>query len=89
MDLHAKGIDEIMIANALATSMPVNVSEVISDPIIKEATDALKAGGAGADPKDVHSVVNADKELLSLHELSTHRLFQILIGAHRGRTYSL
>jgi xylose isomerase len=63
--------------------------EVISDPIIKEATDALKAGGAGADPKDVDSVVKANKELLSLHELVAHRLFQILIGAHRGRIYSL
>ncbi|MBV9038360.1 MAG: hypothetical protein JO182_27980 [Acidobacteriaceae bacterium] len=63
--------------------------EAISDPIIKEATDALKAGGAGADPRDVNSVVNANKELLSLHELIAHRLFQILIGAHRGRTYSL
>ena len=29
--------------------------EVISDPIIKEATGALKAGGAGADPRDVDS----------------------------------
>ncbi len=63
--------------------------EVMSDPIIKEATDALKAGGAGADPRDVSSVVNANKELLSLHELISHRLFQILIGANRGRTYSL
>ena len=62
--------------------------EVISDPIIKEATDALKAGGGG-DPKDVNSVVKANRELLSLHELVAHRLFQILIGAHRGRTYSL
>jgi len=63
--------------------------EVISDPIIKEATDALKTGGAGADPNDVDSLVNANRELLSLHELIGHRLFQILIGAHRGRTYSL
>jgi xylose isomerase len=63
--------------------------EVISDPIIKEATDALKAGGAGANPKDVDSIFKANKELLSLHELIAHRLFQILIGAHRGRTYSL
>jgi xylose isomerase len=62
--------------------------EVISDPIIKEATDALKAGGGG-DPKDVNSVVSANRELLSLHELIAHRLFQILIGANRGRTYSL
>lgn len=63
--------------------------EVTSDPVIKEATDALKAGGAGADPKDVGSVVKANKELLSLHELIGHRLFQILIGAHRGRTFSV
>ena len=63
--------------------------EVISDPIIKEATDALKTGGAGADPNDVDSLVKANRELLSLHELIGHRLFQILIGAHRGRTYSL
>lgn len=63
--------------------------DVISDPVMKEATDALKAGGAGADPKNADSIVKADRELLSLHELMAHRLFQILIGAHRGRTYSL
>lgn len=63
--------------------------EVMSDPIINEATEALKAGGAGADPANVQSIVNANKELLSLHELIAHRLFQILIGANRGRTYSL
>jgi xylose isomerase len=62
--------------------------EVIADPIIKEAMDALKTGGGG-DPKDVNSIVKANRELLSLHELIAHRLFQILIGAHRGRTYSL
>jgi len=63
--------------------------EVISDPIIKEATDALKAGGTVSDHKDVNSIVSANRELLSLHELIGHRLFQILIGAHRGRTYSV
>jgi xylose isomerase len=63
--------------------------EVMTDSIIKEATDALKAGGAGADPKDLDSLVRANKDLLSLHELIGHRLFQILIGAHRGRTYAL
>ena len=63
--------------------------EVMSDPIINEATEALKAGGAGADPANVQSIVIANKELLSLHELIAHRLFQILIGANRGRTYSL
>jgi len=63
--------------------------EVLTDPIINEATGALKAGGAATDPKDVNSIVAANKELLSLHELVGHRLFQILIGAHRGRVYSL
>ena len=63
--------------------------EVISDPIITEATEALKAGGTGADTKNAESIVKANKELLSLHELIAHRIFQILIGAHRGRTYSL
>jgi xylose isomerase len=63
--------------------------EAISDPVITEATDALKAGGADANPADVNSIVQANKELLSLHELIGHRLFQILIGANRGRTYNL
>ncbi len=63
--------------------------EVMTDPIIKEATDALKEGGAGANPAEVNSIVNANKELLSLHELIGHRLFQILVGAHRGRTYAM
>ncbi len=63
--------------------------EVSADPIITEASEALQAGGAGADPQDVTSIVNANKELLSLHELIAHRIFQILIGAHRGRTYNL
>jgi xylose isomerase len=63
--------------------------EVISDPIIKEATEALKAGGEGANPADVDSIVQANRELLSLHELIAHRIFQILVGAHRGRVYSL
>jgi len=64
-------------------------ADVISDPIIEEATDALKVGGAVSDPKDPKSIVQANKELLSLHELIAHRLFQILIGAHRGRTYTV
>jgi xylose isomerase len=62
--------------------------EVMADSVITEALDALKAGGAGADPASVDSVVKANKELLTLHELIGHRLFQILIGAHRGRVFS-
>jgi xylose isomerase len=63
--------------------------EVMSDPIIKEATDALKAGGPSVHTEDVHAIVNSTKELLSLHELIAHRLFQILIGANRGRVFSV
>jgi xylose isomerase len=65
--------------------------EVISDPTIKEATDALKAGGAptNADPRDADAITRANRELLTLHELVAHRLVQILLGLHRGRTYSV
>jgi len=62
--------------------------DVREDPIIREATDALRAGAGappGADAKAIHE---ANKELLTLHELIGHRLVQILLGLHRGRTYS-
>ncbi len=63
--------------------------DVIADSIINEATEALKAGGGPADPLDVNAIVEANKELLTLHELIAHRMVQILIGAHKGRTYSV
>jgi xylose isomerase len=63
--------------------------DVIADPVIKEATDALKAGGGSGGPNDVRTLVAGNKELLSLHELIAHRMFQILIGAHRGRHYAV
>jgi xylose isomerase len=63
--------------------------EVISDPVISEATQALKRGGGAADPRDAESVTAANRELLSLHELIAHRLVQILLGLHRGRTFSI
>jgi xylose isomerase len=65
--------------------------EVISDPIIKEATDALKAGGCpvGANPHDADAIARANAELLTLHELIAHRLVQILLGLHRGRSFSI
>jgi len=63
--------------------------EVSTDPIISEATQALQAGGVPTNPNDVQSLVKANYELLSLHELIGHRIFQILIGAHRGRTFSI
>jgi xylose isomerase len=63
--------------------------EVISDPIIKEATDALKkGGGAVADPRDADAITRANRELLTLHELIAHRLIQILLGLHRGRVFA-
>lgn len=63
--------------------------DVISDPVIKEATDALKAGGGPVDSHDAHAIAAANRELLTLHELIAHRLFQILVGAHKGRTYAV
>jgi len=63
--------------------------EVMTDPIIKEATDALKAGGPLVDPHDADAIFKSNRELLTLHELIAHRLVQILLGLHRGRTYSL
>lgn len=62
--------------------------EVASDPIVTEATAALRAGGGAVkDPHDADAIVAANRELLTLHELIAHRLFQILLGAHRGRTF--
>lgn len=64
--------------------------EVMTDAIIKEATDALRAGGAySGDPRDAEAIAAANRELLSLHELIAHRLVQILLGLHRGRVISL
>jgi xylose isomerase len=63
--------------------------EVISDPIIKEATEALKRGGGARNPHDAEGVTAANRELLTLHELIAHRLVQILLGLHRGRTFSI
>ena len=63
--------------------------EAIADPIIGEATEALKAGGIVAHPRDAEAITAANRELLTLHELIAHRLVQILLGLHRGRTYSL
>jgi xylose isomerase len=63
--------------------------DVTSDPIVDEALKALKAGGEVAPDADAEAIVAAHKELLSLHELIGHRMFQILIGAHRGRFYSV
>ncbi len=63
--------------------------EVIADPVIQEATEALRAGGGAVDTRDADAVAAANYELLTLHELIAHRLVQILLGLHRGRTYSV
>ncbi len=63
--------------------------EVLSDPIINEATEALKAGGEPVNARDAEAITAATRELLTLHELIAHRLVQILLGLHRGRTYSI
>jgi xylose isomerase len=62
--------------------------EVIADPIVREATEALKRGGAAAS-QDADELVRANRELLTLHELIAHRLVQILLGVHRGRVFSI
>jgi len=66
--------------------------EAIADPIIHEATEALKAGGSldnsANDPLDAEAIARANQELLTLHELIAHRLVQILVGLHRGRVIS-
>ncbi len=63
--------------------------EAIEDSVLKEAIAALKAGAAVADTTDAEAVFEANKELLTLHELIAHRLFEILLGMHKGRLYSL
>ena len=61
--------------------------EALADPVIEEATEALKAGGGEASSCDPAAIFAANKELLTLHELIAHRLVQVLLGAHRGRTF--
>jgi xylose isomerase len=62
--------------------------EVMEDSVIREASDALRAG-AGCQSNDPREIFEANKELLTLHELIGHRLVQILLGLHRGRVYSV
>ena len=62
--------------------------ECSADKVITEATAALR-GGAGIRSSSATELFEANKELLTLHELIAHRIFQILVGQHRGRTYSI
>ncbi|MGH9586491.1 MAG: sugar phosphate isomerase/epimerase family protein [Acidobacteriaceae bacterium] len=59
--------------------------EALADPVIHDATEALKAGAGTVSSKNAQEIFEANKELLTLHELIAHRLVQILIGSHRGR----
>ena len=59
--------------------------DMMEDPIIREATEALKAGSGVSAGTDGHALAEANKELLTLHELIAHRLVQLLLGLHRGR----
>jgi hypothetical protein len=61
--------------------------EVQQDAIIKEASEALQAGAGVAAGADADAIAEANKELLTLHELIAHRLVQLLLGLHRGRTF--
>ena len=64
--------------------------DVIADPVISEASAALRARGGPADPLDVEAIVAANRELLTLARCwIAHRMVQILIGQHRGRVYSV
>ncbi|HBY63686.1 MAG TPA: hypothetical protein DEH78_28005, partial [Solibacterales bacterium] len=63
--------------------------EVVADPVVKEATEALKKGGGAPAGSSAAEIVAANRELFSLHELIAHRIFQILVGQHRGRVFSL
>jgi xylose isomerase len=61
--------------------------EALEDPVIREATAALQAGSGVQAGTDAAAIAEANKELLTLHELIPHRLVQLLLGMHRGRTY--
>ena len=62
--------------------------EALEDQVIREATAALQAGSGVSAGTDADAIAEANKELLTLHELIGHRLVQLLLGMHRGRTYS-
>lgn len=63
--------------------------ELMEDKVMKEAMAALRAGAGTPKGSDAQQIFEANKELMNLHELIAHRIFQILVGAHRGRRYSL
>ena len=60
--------------------------DALEDPVLNEATAALNAGSGVQAGTDAKALFEANKELMTLHELIGHRLFQLLLGLHRGRT---
>lgn len=61
--------------------------EALADPVIHEATEALKTSAAKSSSTNAQEIFDANKDILTLHELIAHRLVQILIGVHRGRKF--
>ncbi|HLH43801.1 MAG TPA: TIM barrel protein [Bryobacteraceae bacterium] len=85
----ASGVFEVSFPTAVDRFITLweMAGEVASDPVVQQATGALKAGAGVAGRRDPDAIVQANRELLTLHELIAHRLFQILIGQHKGRTF--
>ncbi len=61
--------------------------EALCDPVIHEATEALKSSAGVGSSINAQDIFEANQDLLTLHELIAHRLVQILIGSHRGRRF--
>ena len=61
--------------------------EALADPIIDEATKALKSSTGSSQSTNAQEIFETTKEILTLHELIAHRLVQILIGTHKGRKF--
>lgn len=61
--------------------------EALADPVIHEATEALKTSKGASPSMNAQEIFDANRDILTLHELIAHRLVQILIGVHRGRKF--
>ena len=62
---------------------------MIAYPVISQATAALKTGANLSGSHDADAIARANSEVLTMHELIAHRIFQILVGAHRGRLFTV
>jgi xylose isomerase len=59
--------------------------DALDDPVLREAPEALIAGSGVSAGTDAHAIAEANKELLTRHELNGPRLAQLLLGMHRRR----